>query len=184
MRQPQFLIGQPPIHLSMKYHYLLLTFLLTGCFILAAGCAGTGGEATPTPTVTPAATQVPAVVSPVMILPELSGVTFEMTGKISPTESGNVELKLVADADRDIRKEGYNMRYTFFVYNTDAVEPGWYPKTYEDVINAGICYTTKVDKIYASNDRVLNVMLPRDSSIKTLDTGKPYVYGVIGIDTT
>ncbi|MDV0443295.1 hypothetical protein [Methanorbis rubei] len=163
----------------MKYP-LLMAVVLLACLIFSAGCV-TGGDQNETlPTMTP----VPVVLESVTIFPETPGVTYTLTAKPSVEEQGNVEMHLKAVAARDLRKDGYNIRYTFFVYNTGSVEQGWSPQSYEDVVSAGIPYSTKIDRIYPSNERVLDVMLPRAASVKTFDVTKPYVYGVVAVDVT
>lgn len=156
---------------------LLCAVLLLGGLIVSAGCVTDGGDnVVPTPT--------QGFPDSVTILPDTPGVSYLLTGKISPEEEGNVELRMKAVATRDLRKDGYNIRYTFFVYNTDTVEPGWTPKSYEEVVSANIPYTTKIDRIYPSNERVIDVMLPRAANVKTLDTSRPYMYGVVAVDVT
>ncbi|MCZ0861332.1 hypothetical protein O0S10_08885 [Methanocorpusculum sp. MG] len=167
----------------MKYAHLFAVVLLLGCLVLAAGCVNQdGGGDTPAPTVTP--TETPAPVESVKILPDTPGVTYTLTAKKSTEEAGNVELTMKAVAARDLRKDGYNIRYTFFVYNTDAFAEGWSPSSYDEVVTAGVPYVTKIDRIYPANERVINVMLPRDASVKTFDVTKPYVYGVVAVDVT
>ncbi|MDU9375713.1 hypothetical protein McpSp1_02920 [Methanocorpusculaceae archaeon Sp1] len=163
----------------MKYQ-LLLAAVLLACMIFSAGCVNDGGDqtGTVTPTPTPA-----SVLESVTILPEIPGITYSLTAKQS-AEQGNVEMRLKAVAARDLRKDGYNIRYTFFVYNTDSVAKDWTPQSYEDVVNAGIPYVTKIDRIYPANERVVDVMLPRDASVKSFDVTKPYIYGVVGVDVT
>lgn len=167
----------------MKYPHLFAVVLLLGCLMLAAGCVNpdSGGE-TPVPTATP--TKTPEPLESVKILPDTPGVTYTLTEKKSTEDTGNVELTMKAVAARDLRKDGYNIRYTFFVYNTDSVESGWHPTSYEDVVNAGIPYVTKIDRIYPANERTITVVLPRAASVKTFDVNKPYVYGVVAVDVT
>lgn len=95
----------------------------------------------------------------VMVLPDTPGVAYTLTAKKSPEDAGNLELPMKAVAARDLHKDGYNIRYTFFVYNTDSVENGWHPPSYENVVCAGIPYVTKIDRIYPVNERVIMVML-------------------------
>ena len=166
----------------MKYPYLFAVVLLLGCLVLAAGCVTGGGQETPAPTAVP--TETPAPLEKVVILPDTSGVTYTLTEKKSVQESGNVELTMKAVAARDLLKDGYNIRYTFFVYNTDQVESGWSPAGYEEVVSSGIPYVTKIDRIYPANERVITVMLPRAASVQTFDVTKPYVYGVVAVDVT
>ena len=167
----------------MKYVHLFAVAVLLGCLVLAAGCVNSedNGE---TPAVPTSPTEIPAVLESVKILPDTPGVTYTLTAKKSTQEAGNIELTMKAVAARDLRNEGYNIRYTFFVYNTDAFEEGWSPSSYEEVVSSGIPYVTRIDKIYAGNERVINEMLPRSSNIKTFDADKPYVYGMIAVDVT
>lgn len=167
----------------MKHPHLFAVVLLLGCLVLAAGCVSPdGGGETPAPTATP--TETPATLESVKILPDTPGVTYTLTAKKSTEEAGNVELTMKAVAARDLRKDGYNIRYTFFVYNTDQVEKGWSPASYEEVVSSGIPYVTKIDRIYPANERTITVMLPRAASVKTFDVTKPYVYGVVAVDVT
>lgn len=157
----------------MKY----LAILLLGVLIFAAGCTDSDGDIIIFP-------ETEQVESPVMILPDIPGVTYSLTAVPSPTESGNLEMKLIVTASNTLRKSGYDLQYTFFVYNTDAFEEGWYPKTYEEAVSSGIVYTTKRDTLFPSNTRTITVVLPREASVQTLDLSKPYVYGIIGKDVT
>lgn len=161
----------------MKQYALI--FLLIVCLVFTAGCVGDESEDEPI-VIQP---EIKEVESPVMNMPETPGATFTLTAVKSP-DPGNIELQLIGSSTNELRRDGYDIRYTFFIYNTDAVEPGWYPKTYEDVINSGIVYTTKRDKIFQNNGVVINIVLPRESSIKKFDADKPYVYGVIGTDVS
>ncbi|MDR0980205.1 MAG: hypothetical protein LBL85_00160 [Methanocalculaceae archaeon] len=167
----------------MKYPHLFAVVLLLGCLVLAAGCVNPdGGGETPAPTGTP--TKTPATLDSVKILPDTPGVIYTLTAKKSTQEAGNIELTMKAVATDDLRRDGYNIRYTFFVYNTDQVEKGWSPASYEEVVSSGIPYVTKIDRIYPANERVITVMLPRAASVKTFDVDKPYVYGVVAVDVT
>jgi len=167
----------------MKYPHLFAVVLLLGCLMLAAGCVSqeNGGE---TPALTGIPTETPATLESVKILPDTPGVIYTLTAKKSTQEAGNIELTMKAVAADDLRRDGYNIRYTFFVYNTDQVEKGWAPASYEEVVSSEIPYVTKIDRIYPANERVITVMLPRAASVKTFDVDKPYVYGVVAVDVT
>ena len=164
----------------MKY-LLPIAILFLGCLIFSAGCV-TNGDQNTTPAVTPV--PAPSPLDTVTIFPDTPGVSYALTAKPSVEEQGNIEMRLKAVATRDLRKDGYNIRYTFFVYNTDTVSSGWTPQSYEEVVSAGIPYSLKIDRIYPSNERVIDVMLPRSASVKTFDVTKPYVYGVVAVDVT
>ena len=81
----------------------------------------------------------------------------------------------------NIGREGVNMLMTAFAYNYESVPYDFDPQSYQDIIDAGIPYTSLTDRIYPGNVKppysVEVVQITGRTS--EINPSQPWNYGVV-----
>ncbi|HDQ08089.1 MAG TPA: hypothetical protein ENN44_04845 [Methanoculleus sp.] len=174
----------------MKNTQIFLHFLgvMTVALACASGCLG--GDDTPVPPVTtlqPTPTEGTwRVTEPVIIRqdPVFDPVHVEISARGISNVPG-VRVTVLIDASggysANIGSEGVNMLMTAFAYNYESVPYDFDPQSYQDIIDAGIPYTSLTDRIYPGNVKPpysLDVIQIKGRTSE-INPSQPWNYGVV-----
>ena len=168
--------------------FLLLLGVMAVALVSTCGCLD--GNGTPVPTVPspvqPTATEGTWLVTEPVIIredPVFDPVHVEVRAKGIPNVLG-VQVTTLIDASggysANMGSEGVNMFLTAFAYNYESVPYDFNPQSYQDIIDAGIPYTSHTNLIFPGNVKPYSLDVVQIKGRTTeINPEKPWNYGVV-----
>jgi len=168
--------------------FLLILGVAAVALVCASGClGGNNAPATPLPSpVQPAATEgIWLITDPVIIRedPVFDPVHVEVSAKGIPNSLG-VRVTTIIDASgghsQNMGSEGVNMFMTAFAYNYESVPYDFNPQSYQDIIDAGIPYTSLTNLIFPGNVKTYPLEVVQiKGRTSEINPALPWNYGVV-----
>ncbi len=168
--------------------FLLILGVAAVALVSACGCLdGNDTPATPLPSpVQPTATEGTWLVTEPIIIredPVFDPVHVEVSAKGMPNILG-VQVTTLVDASggysQNMGSEGVNMFLTAFAYNYESVPYDFNPQSYQDVIDAGIPYTSMTKLIFPGNDESYSRdVVQIKGRTSEINPALPWNYGVV-----
>ena len=174
----------------MKNTRIFLLLLGTIIVVLVSVCGCLGGDdapATPLPSpVQPTATEGTWLITDPIIIredPVFDPVYVEISANGIPDTLG-VRVTTLIDASgghsQNMGSEGVNMLMTAFAYNYESVPYDFNPRSYQDIIDAGIPYASKTNLIFPGNVKPYSLdVVQIKGRTSEINPALPWNYGVV-----
>jgi hypothetical protein len=163
----------------------IVLIVLAAGLLCAAGCtAPSPEEIGPTPAITapPTTEPAPLITEKILILDSrLEGLGVEFEASEGGKDDNNIIISYTLDNSGGMvgaPGERLDLMLTAFAYNYDQVPADFNPRSYQDIIEAGIPYKSARIGLYQTvyNDRIEPGAVP---GTDPLDITRPYNYGLV-----